>query len=474
MAKPIYKSIILSLILLLFRHNAIAQNWQSVGGGFNYSVCAFYTDTLTDRLYIGGQFVEANGIPITGICYWDGVTYNAMGCGVDWDCVTPLLDNNFTYPVFNILKYNGDIYISGGFSLADTKPIVALAKWNGSTWDSVGACPNSVVYDMCITGSNELVVSGAFDSIGGIKSNGVAKWNGTNWYSIGGGLPISPGNYAVNSVIEFQGETYIAGNFSDNTAQLNEIAKWNGSAWINPGIRFYGGLAHINDMIVYNNELYVGGMFLAADGNLSDYIVKYDGITWTDVGGGMQGTNGQIRQFCIHNNELYAVGVFEGAGGVPAEYIAKWDEMDWCGLGTDFNNINIAVGSFRNELYIGCSKTIGTDTVNYIAKWNGGNYTDTCGHIVAGVDEHTHNAANLIIYPNPSSNQITIEFNSDKTHSSSLAITSILGQTVKTIPTDFSPGKNKIEIDISQLSKGLYFVQLQNSSELFSGKFIKE
>ncbi|HEX8516767.1 MAG TPA: T9SS type A sorting domain-containing protein [Bacteroidia bacterium] len=453
-----------SFLVLFQCSKSFSQNWSAVGEGVNANVKVFYSDALTNRLYIGGQYVKANG-------YWDGITFNSMACGVDWDCTTPLMDNNFTSPVNSIIKYNGEIYIGGGFTLADAKPVRALAKWTGSTWDSVGTCPSHAINDMHVSSNNELIAGGWFNSIGGITAHGVAVWNGSAWSSPGGGLPLSFGNYAVNAVCEFMGEIYVTGNFSDNNAQINEIAKWNGTNWVNPGLRLYGGSAHVNDLIVYENELYAGGLFLSADGNLTNQVIKYNGTSWTDVGGGMQGTNGQLFQFAIHNGELYTVGAFAGAGGVPAEYIAKWDGAEWCGFGTDFSHVNISIGSHNGELYIGCGKTIQNDTVNYIAKWDGAGFVDTCGAIMNGIENTTGSNHKIYVYPNPATNFLTIEYDLDVSNLV-LEIRNTLGQTIQSFTLNGSA--NKVLVDVNEYPPGIYFLLLQNEEKTLVKKFIKE
>lgn len=79
------------------------------------------------------------------------------------------------------------------------------------------------------------------------------------------------------------------------------------------------------------------------------------------------------------------------------------------------------------------------------------------------------------IYPNPTQSNITIEFDLIEIKNALIEIKNILGQTIKTIDSKaFSKGKNKIEIDVSEFSKGLYFAQLQCENVILSKKFVKE
>lgn len=79
------------------------------------------------------------------------------------------------------------------------------------------------------------------------------------------------------------------------------------------------------------------------------------------------------------------------------------------------------------------------------------------------------------IYPNPATNQIIIEYEVGDLRINTVKIKNTLGQTVKTIDVKtFSNGINKIEIDLTALSTGLYFVQLQSLDNVIIKKVIKE
>lgn len=99
--------------------------------------------------------------------------------------------------------------------------------------------------------------------------------------------------------------------------------------------------------------------------------------------------------------------------------------------------------------------------------------TSSCDYLT-GITESQIGKEIFKIYPNPAQSQITLEFNFTKTQNTLIEIKNILGQTVKTIDNRaFTIGKNKIEIDVSELSKGLYFIQLQSESKIMSTKFAK-
>ena len=91
-----------------------------------------------------------------------------------------------------------------------------------------------------------------------------------------------------------------------------------------------------------------------------------------------------------------------------------------------------------------------------------------------GIEER-NSTAKINCFPNPVIKEITFEFEISEKQDFTIEIKNALGQTVKTIDNRLlSIGKNKIEIDVSEFSKGLYFLQLQSENNIISKKFIKE
>jgi Leucine-rich repeat (LRR) protein len=81
-----------------------------------------------------------------------------------------------------------------------------------------------------------------------------------------------------------------------------------------------------------------------------------------------------------------------------------------------------------------------------------------------GINEKT-NISSLSIYPNPVNSQLTIDFEAEIV---SITILNVMGKTVKT----FVSSSNTI--DVSDLTKGIYFLQIETDKALVSTKFIKE
>jgi len=78
---------------------------------------------------------------------------------------------------------------------------------------------------------------------------------------------------------------------------------------------------------------------------------------------------------------------------------------------------------------------------------------------------------NISIYPNPVTNQLNIEFGVSTSVNEQIQRISILNITGKIVKTIVS---NNNTIDVSNLTKGIYFLQIQTENGMAVSKFIKD
>ncbi|MFL5752316.1 MAG: PKD domain-containing protein, partial [Bacteroidia bacterium] len=88
---------------------------------------------------------------------------------------------------------------------------------------------------------------------------------------------------------------------------------------------------------------------------------------------------------------------------------------------------------------------------------------------VSGIAKNTVNE-NLTIYPNPFSNSVTFEIETDKTRTFVLQVSNSLGQIVN----QCSLSDHKTVISTAEWSSGIYFYKLFNGSSMKTGKITKE
>jgi hypothetical protein len=80
----------------------------------------------------------------------------------------------------------------------------------------------------------------------------------------------------------------------------------------------------------------------------------------------------------VSGNDLYAGGGFTTAGGVAANYIAKWDGSNWSPLGSGMDAYGgvYALAISGSDLYAGGEfTTAGGSPATNIAKWNGNSWS---------------------------------------------------------------------------------------------------
>ncbi len=83
-------------------------------------------------------------------------------------------------------------------------------------------------------------------------------------------------------------------------------------------------------------------------------------------------------------------------------------------------------------------------------------------------------AANrLNIYPNPVNTVATINYNATKAGEGMIKVTSLNGRVIKSTFADLQIGENKLSVDLSTLSKGVYMVSLSSSNGVVTSKVVK-
>ena len=83
--------------------------------------------------------------------------------------------------VYTMAKYNNEIIAAGSFADVGNVPASNIARWNGTTWNTLGPGLSSEVYTMVEFGGS-LYAGGLFQSSGNHTLNFVARWNGTTWW----------------------------------------------------------------------------------------------------------------------------------------------------------------------------------------------------------------------------------------------------------------------------------------------------
>ncbi len=291
--------------------------WEPLGSGTNYLVRCL--ETCDGKLIAAGQFTTAGGIAVDHMASWDGQTWSPFGSG---NGVGPATMLN----VFELL-YAG--FVDG------------VAYWTGSYWDTVASGMNGWV-EALARYQGTLYVGGGFDSVGDAAINYLAFWSSSGWSRVGSGLSGIYGR--VIALTTYNGKLIAGGNF---WTPYRCIAAWDGSTWSSLGSGTGGAYEDVYALAVYDGNLIAGGVFTSAGGVSANHVASWNGSSWSPLGSGV---NNLVVALTVYDGRLIAAGFFDSAGGTAASGIASWDGVEWSPLGSGMNDRVYALEVYNNQL----------------------------------------------------------------------------------------------------------------------------
>jgi len=456
-------------------------------------------------------------------------TLNAQSC---WSPLGGVGQNSYSDGITAMAVFNGNLVAAGYFDTVGGIAANDVAVWNGNSWSALGAGVNKIPYYGFYNGinamavyNNELYVAGSFDTAGGQPVNSIAKWDGTSWSSVGGGVGgyISGGDTItpeISCMAVYNGSLYVAGGFyTAGGIVTNNIASWNGTAWsaVGTGIGDQGQNG-IDCLTSSNGLLYAGGAFFDASGLSALNIASWNGTTWAALGSGIgPDTLGQggVLSITPYDGYLLAAVASDDAQYEQVFSIAKWDGTSWTsfaggpGTGTYYPGIIITLFPFKGDLIAeGSFYEIGNDTsAQGLEIWNGatwsnfGGANDTALYYTAAIyNEHLYvggafagigaiNTLNLAeytcettngisqlagnsivhVYPNPTGGLVNLSVENLE-NNAAVQIYNLWGESV--YQGLLNQGKN--EIDLTAVAKGAYFYRVTgfNNESVATGTFV--
>jgi len=105
---------------------------------------------------------------------------------------------------------------------------------------------------------------------------------------------------------------------------------------------------------------------------------------------------------------------------------------------------------------------------------NGTTYTFNCT-VNAGIKDEIAILPEMSIYPNPTAGFTTVSYNTPETSSLSIQILDITGKCINSVYNGLTAkGVQKLELNLSEYPKGLYFVKIQSGTSIETRKLIIE
>jgi hypothetical protein len=290
--------------------------------------------------------------------------------------ISSLVNNT---PYYFIITAQNSVGESADSSQASATPVATVQ--NGA-WAAMGSGLSSPVNDFVYTNGTLYAAS-----------YGVASWNGTTWTDMSTGLNALFGSGDVYALATYGSDLFAGGQFTVYTPSLNwynNAARYTGTSWTTcgsgTGSDGSGMSDQVNFMLEYNGQLYAGGKFTTAGGDplnqtVANYIASFDGSIWHQVGGGV---DNYINDMIVYNNKLIVAGSFTQANyltpsgdaysssPVSVNYIAQWDGANWTPLGVGMDGKVTALAIHNGLLYAGGQfSNAGGVAAKNIASWNG-------------------------------------------------------------------------------------------------------
>lgn len=447
-----------------------AQLWSKVGGSCSHFVRSMLPDSVSNSMIVVGSFQRAGDSLVRGVATWDGAVWKPIGEGTG-----DTLNVMGGAPIITVTRYQDDLFVGGMMFMEGDRSIKFLSRWDGTRWN---ACGNPTGPAYLETTNGRFFAMGGFDSIGGRPIKYLAEWDGQEWQGFGDPLQLSFGSRFVCSEF-FRGEYYFAGNFThpDGT---HDIVRWNGSDWEPLGAGIAGDV-WVNDITVYKGQLFVAGDFHAGVGNPSSFVIAWDGNQWYDPFPNVQYTT-QVNALEVIDGKLYLTGshaVWNGTEWKGLYNLAKYDGQEFCSFGGD-NLWTLKIAGFHGDLYVATGQVInpfgadslfpnGRDTVNFIAKWMGGDSVDICISQPVGRPEPVVTGERVSVYPNPATDGFSLDFGEGAARVASVSVLDLNGRVVI---GERSYREGDPPVDVSHLPAGVYVVRVRTRVGVENDKLV--
>jgi hypothetical protein len=377
------------------------SNWSTLGSGItgnNTSLAAgvdgcsnssngfvYALEIFNGDLYAAGNFTNAGGVIAANIAKWNGITWSSVGGGI----------RGVNLGVRSLKVYNNELYVGGSFDSAGTIKVKSLAKWNGLTWADVGGGIKKLVYGIqnqivaaMDTLNNSLYIGGRFDSVGVITANNIAKWNGSSWSSLGAGINLATilsTQISVFNLTSYHNIIY-AGNGQAG------VSKWDGVNWsaVGGGLSTGGLPPKGYASAKLGGDLYIAGEFLSAGAIYGTCrVARWNDFNWSLVGipavANQAGFKSSVKCLAVYNSELYAGGCFTSEIQLspafnPENHIARF-----------LNVVGVKESINKSQIHISPNPSTGQFNLDGLVGENTIEVTDITGRILFTEKTSTEN-----------------------------------------------------------------------------------
>jgi len=390
---------------------------------------------------------------------------SALGYAQKWQA----LPNTSSSVSIYALEVFEDTLIAGGSS---------VAKWTGSTWDTLGGSFNGTINDFAVF-NNELYAAGKFTVVQGTDTlQSVAKWSGGQWTPVGKGL-----NGSVTNLVAAKGYLFAG---ATTTTYKGAVSRWNGASWdsVTTFSESITQMQLLNDSI-YATALFTGKLYafnindqpavvnnnvpiptFATYYNIFTYQNKiycaggtWDGSIWQTLAGGNPYLTYVSSQAGVNGN---AATNLYGLEADSVQLFVLNDTMQFLAVDRSaISTILNATGTviLNDTLYVsGTAYLTGTTATAPIIM------LDLAPTLTGVTQVTTSNAATL--YPNPNKGAFTLQGWAAGT----ATVYNSLGAAIQTVNCT----GNNTAVNLGGVPAGIYYVVMQSATGTATQKVIVE
>lgn len=278
------------------------SRWSALDEGFDAPVHTL--TTFRGQLVAGGEFLSSGEFPCDHLATWDGMQW------------VPTVDAPVPGTVVAAMEYHALLVFAVQFPATRTDPAyfsVFTSDGSGLTPispESVGTIATFFLHD------GRLLVGGNFASIGGAAVRNLAAWDGESW----GGVDLWQRG-PVLSMAHFEGDLVVGTSYRDGVWRLGSRSH----IWTVIG---HGLSGAPTSLVEYHGRLLAIGGFHLADNQVADGLAAWDGTRWTPFQLGLARQRGfsTANGVLVYHDEVLVGGAFDHVDNLVSVNWARWKE----------------------------------------------------------------------------------------------------------------------------------------------------
>ena len=383
-----------------------AENWHEVGAD---SACAGGISNNSGRSWYSSLAIAQDGSPYVAwddnsggstdiyVRRWSGSSWVEVGAGSASGGGISISNSGSSGLSSLAIAPDGTPYVAWDYS-GDEDEEIYVRRWNGSSWEEVGAGSASgggisnnsgdSAWPSAAVAPDGTPYVAWHDSSSGDWEIYARRWNGSSWEEVGagsasgGGISNSSEAAWPSMAVAPDGTPYVAWEDWSSGDEIY-VRRWNGSSWVEVGagsasgggISNNSGISEVPSVAVAPD----GTLYVAWDdnsgGDYEIYVRRWNGSSWEEVGagsasgGGISDNSGSSAwpSMAVAPDGTPYVAWHDNSGGDWEIYMRRWG-----GSGATYSISGRVTDGSNNSI----SGVTVTDGVGHTATTNSnGNYT---------------------------------------------------------------------------------------------------